>query len=174
MKFAIEDRRVVCKGDYYIAPGAIVVGSVILEHNVSIWFNCVVRADNDLITLGEGSQIQDGSVLHADPGAPIFFEKNVSVGHMAMVHGCTVGEGSLIGIGAILLNHCKIGKHSLVGAGALIPEGKEYPDGTLILGSPGKVVRDLTPQEIERIGRTALNYQQRAKRYKAGFREDGE
>jgi carbonic anhydrase/acetyltransferase-like protein (isoleucine patch superfamily) len=92
MKYAIEDRRVVCKGDYYIAPGAIVVGSVILEHNVSIWFNCVVRADNDLITLGEGSQIQDGSVLHADPGAPILFEKNVSVGHMAMIHGCTVGE----------------------------------------------------------------------------------
>ena len=174
MKYAIEDRRVVCKGDYYIAPGAIVVGSVILEHNVSIWFNCVVRADNDLITLGEGSQIQDGSVLHADPGAPILFEKNVSVGHMAMVHGCTVGEGSLIGIGAILLNHCKIGKHCLVGAGSLIPEGKEFPDGKLILGSPGKVVRDLTAQEIERIGRTALNYQDRARRYRVGFRKDGE
>jgi carbonic anhydrase/acetyltransferase-like protein (isoleucine patch superfamily) len=174
MKYAIEDRRVVCKGDYYIAPGAIVIGSVILEHNVSIWFNCVVRADNDTITLGEGSQVQDGSVLHADPGAPIVFEKNVSVGHMAMVHGCTVGEGSLIGIGAILLNHCRIGKHCLVGAGALIPEGKEYPDGTLILGTPGKVVRDLTAQEIERIGRTAQNYQNRAQRYKSGLRPDGE
>jgi carbonic anhydrase/acetyltransferase-like protein (isoleucine patch superfamily) len=174
MKYAIEERRVVCKGEYYIAPGAIVVGSVILEDKVSIWFNCVVRADNDTITLGEGSQIQDGSVLHADPGAPVLFEKNVSVGHMAMVHGCTVGEGSLIGIGAILLNHCKIGKHCLVGAGALIPEGKEYPDGTLILGSPGKVVRDLKPEEIERIGRTARNYQLRAQRYKTGFRADGE
>ena len=135
MKYAIEDRRVVCKGDYYIAPGAIVIGSVILEPNVSIWFNCVVRADNDIITLG---------------------------------------EGSLIGIGAILLNHCRIGKHCLVGAGTLIPEGKEFPDGKLILGSPGKVVRDLTPQEIERIGRTALNYQQRAKRYRAGLKPDGE
>ena len=134
MKYAIEDRRVVCKGDYYIAPGAVVIGSVILEPNVSIWFNCVVRADNDTITLGEGSQVQDGSVLHADPGAPILLEKNVSIGHMAMVHGCTIGEGSLIGIGAILLNHCKIGKHCLVGAGTLIPEGKEFPDGKLILG----------------------------------------
>ncbi|MCC7082649.1 MAG: gamma carbonic anhydrase family protein [Burkholderiales bacterium] len=172
MKYAIEDRRVVCKGDYYIAPGAIVVGSVILEHNVSIWFNCVVRADNELITLGEGSQIQDGSVLHTDPGAPIVFGKNVSVGHMAMIHGCTVGEGSLIGMGAILLNHCKIGKHSLVGAGTLITERKVFPDGKLILGSPGRVVRDLTAEEIERIGRTALNYQQRAKRYQAGFRPD--
>ena len=174
MKYAIEDRHVVCKGDYYIAPGAIVVGSVILEHNVSIWFNCVVRADNDLITLGEGSQIQDGSVLHSDPGAPVFFEKNVSVGHRAMIHGCTVGEGSLIGMGAILLNHCKIGRRCLVGAGTLIPQGKEFPDGKLILGSPGRVVRDLTPLEIERIGRTALNYQNRARRYKASFRPDGE
>ena len=174
MKYAIEDRRVVCKGDYYIAPGAVVIGSVILEPNVSIWFNCVVRADNDTITLGEGSQVQDGSVLHADPGAPILLEKNVSIGHMAMVHGCTIGEGSLIGIGAILLNHCKIGKHCLVGAGTLIPEGKEFPDGKLILGSPGKVVRDLTPEEIARIERTAFNYQQRAKRYRAGFKPDGE
>lgn len=172
MKYAFEDRRVICKGDYYIAEGSIVIGSVILEHNTSIWFNCVVRADNETITIGEGSQIQDGSVLHADPGVPLTLGRNVSVGHMVMLHGCTVGDGSLIGIGSILLNNCKIGKNCLIGANTLIPEGKEIPDGTMVLGSPGKVVRDLRPEEIERINRTALNYQARAKRYRTGFKLD--
>lgn len=173
MKYAIEDRRVVCEGDYYIAPNSAVIGSVILGHEASIWFNCVLRADNDTITIGAGSQIQDGCVLHADPGAPILLERNVSVGHMAMLHGCTIGEGSLIGMHSTILNWARIGRNCLIGAGTLIPENKVIPDGVLVLGSPGKVVRDLTPAEIERIHATAHHYQERSRRYKAGLREDG-
>jgi carbonic anhydrase/acetyltransferase-like protein (isoleucine patch superfamily) len=174
MKYAFEDRRVVCKGDYYIAPNSTVIGSVILEHNTSIWFNCVLRADNDTITIGEGSQIQDGCVLHADPGAPILLERNVSVGHMAMLHGCTIGEGSLIGMKSVILNWARIGKNCLIGANTLIPENKVIPDGVLVLGSPGRVVRPLTAEEIDRIHATSRHYQERARRYKTGFRPDGE
>jgi carbonic anhydrase/acetyltransferase-like protein (isoleucine patch superfamily) len=173
MKYAFEDRRVVCKGDYYIAPNSAVIGSVILEHNASIWFNCVLRADNDTITIGEGSQIQDGCVLHADPGAPILLERNVSVGHMAMLHGCTIGEGSLIGMHSTILNWARIGKNCLIGAGTLIAENKVIPDGVLVLGAPGKVVRHLLPHEIERIHQTSENYRQRAARYKTGLKLDG-
>lgn len=172
MKYAIEDRRVVCQGDYYIAPNSAVIGSVILGHDASIWFNCVLRADNDTITIGEGSQIQDGCVLHADPGAPILLERNVSVGHMAMLHGCTVGEGSLIGMKSTILNWARIGRNCLIGAGTLIPEHKVIPDGMLVLGSPGKVVRELRPEEIDRIHATARHYQERARRYKAGLKAD--
>ena len=173
MKYAFEERRVVCKGDYYIAPNSIVVGSVVMEHDTSVWFNCVVRADNDVITLGEGSQIQDGCVLHADPGAPITLARNVSVGHMAMLHGCTVGEGSLIGIKSVVLNHARIGRNCLIGANTLIAENKVIPDGKLVLGSPGKVVRDLTAEEIRYVHEIALHYQERARRYRAGLRPDG-
>lgn len=173
MKYAFEDRRVICKGDYYIAPNSAVIGSVILEHNASIWFNCVLRADNDTITIGEGSQIQDGCVLHADPGAPILLERNVSVGHMAMLHGCTIGEGSLIGMHSTILNWARIGKNCLIGAGTLIPENKVIPDGVLVLGAPGKVIRPLEPHEIDRIHQTSENYRQRAKRYQTGLKADG-
>lgn len=173
MKYAIEDRRVVCKGDYYIAPNSAVIGSVILEHNTSIWFNCVLRADNDTITIGEGSQIQDGCVLHADPGAPILLERNVSVGHMAMLHGCTIGEGTLIGMKSTILNWAKIGRNCLIGAGTLIPENKVIPDGVLVLGAPGRVVRKLTVEEVARVNRTACDYQERVRRYKAGLQIDG-
>jgi carbonic anhydrase/acetyltransferase-like protein (isoleucine patch superfamily) len=173
MKYSIEDRRVVCQGDYYIAPNSAVIGSVTLGHGASIWFNCVVRADNDTITIGEGSQIQDGCVLHADPGAPILLERNVSVGHMAMLHGCTIGEGSLIGMHSTVLNWAKIGRDCLIGAGTLIPENKVIPDGVLVLGAPGKVVRKLLPHEIERIHRTAQNYRERAERYRSGLTPDG-
>lgn len=174
MKYAFEDRRVVCHGDYYIAPNSAVIGSVILGNNASVWFNCVLRADNDTITIGEGSQIQDGCVLHADPGAPILLERNVSVGHMAMLHGCTVGEGSLIGMKSTILNWARIGRNCLIGAGTLIPENKEIPDGVLVLGAPGKVIRQLRPEEITRIHQTAQHYQDRARRYKAGLVADGE
>jgi carbonic anhydrase/acetyltransferase-like protein (isoleucine patch superfamily) len=172
MKYTLGDRKVICKGEYWIADNAIVIGNVILENNASIWFNCVVRADNDLVTLGENSQLQDGCVLHVDPGHPIMLEKNVSVGHMAMLHGCTVGEGSLIGIKSVILNDAVIGKNCLIGANSLIPEGKKIPDGSLVMGSPGKVVRQLTDAEIQRINRTAADYAARAKRYRDELKPD--
>ena len=174
MKYAFEDRRVVCQGDCYIAPNATVIGSVLLGHNTSIWFNSVVRADNDAISIGNGSQIQDGCVLHADPGAPILLGNDVSVGHMAMLHGCTVGEGSLIGINSVVLNYARIGKHCLIGANALIAENKVIPDGSLVLGSPGKVVRRLTDEEIEGVLQTAAHYRDLAHRYRTGLRADPE
>jgi carbonic anhydrase/acetyltransferase-like protein (isoleucine patch superfamily) len=174
MKYAFEDRRVVCRGDYYIAQGAIVIGAVILEHNVSIWFNCVVRGDDDVITLGEGSQIQDGSVLHVDPGAPLSIGRNVSVGHMSMLHGCSVGDGTLIGIKSVVLNNARIGKNCLIGANTLIPESKVIPDGSLVVGSPCKIVRALSPEEVTNIHSYAEYYRAKFKRYKAGLRPDGD
>ncbi|MBI4194725.1 MAG: gamma carbonic anhydrase family protein, partial [Betaproteobacteria bacterium] len=111
MKYSFEDRKVVCKGDCWIAPDAIVIGSVVLENNASVWFGCIVRADNDVVTIGENSQLQDGCVLHVDPGFPVTIGSNVSVGHMAMLHGCTIGDGSLIGIKSVILNGAKIGRN---------------------------------------------------------------
>lgn len=172
MKYSLGDRRVVCKGHYWIADNAIVVGSVVLEHGASIWFNCVVRADNDIVTIGENSQLQDGCVVHVDPGHPLMLGKNVSVGHMAMLHGCTVGDGSLIGIKSVILNDAVIGKNCLIGANSLIAEGKTIPDGSLVMGSPGRVVRQLTKAEIVCIHRTAANYAERAQRYKADLKPD--
>jgi carbonic anhydrase/acetyltransferase-like protein (isoleucine patch superfamily) len=172
VKYAFEDRRVVCKGEHFIAPNSSVIGSVVLEPDVSIWFNCVVRADNDTITIGAGSQIQDGCVLHADPGAPITLERGVSVGHMAMLHGCSIGENTLIGMRSVILNHARIGRNCLIGAGTLIAERKVIPDGVLVLGSPGRVVRPLTADEIEEVRQTALHYQQRARRYSTALRAE--
>ena len=174
MKFSFEERRIVCKGDYWIADNAIVIGSVVLENNASVWFNCVLRGDNDVITIGENSQLQDGCVVHVDPGHPLTLGKDVSVGHMAMLHGCTVGEGSLIGINSVVLNYARIGKHCLIGANALIAENKAIPDGSLVLGSPGKVVRRLTDEEIERVRETAAHYRDLARRYRAGLRADSD
>jgi len=173
MKYTFEDRRVVCKGDYWIAPNATVIGSVVLENNASIWFNCVVRADDDVITLGENSQLQDGCVLHVDAGFPLTIGKDVSVGHMAMLHGCTIGDGSLIGIKAVILNGAKIGRNCLIGANALIAEGKEIPDGSLVIGSPGKVVRSLSEEEIRTINSASDQYVQQFRRYRDTFRPDG-
>lgn len=173
MKYAFEDRRVICKGDYWIAPDAVVIGSVILEANASVWFGCIVRGDNDVITIGENSQLQDGCVVHTDKGFPLTLGKNVSVGHMAMLHGCTIGDGSLIGIKAVLLNGSKIGRNCLIGANALIAEGKEIPDGSLVLGSPGKVVRQLSEAEIKRINSASEHYVAKFKRYRESFRPDG-
>ncbi len=172
MKYSLGERKITCKGDYWIAPNAVVIGSVILENNASIWWNCVVRSDNELITIGENAQVQDGSVLHADPGFPLTLEKNVSVGHMAMLHGCTIGEGSLVGINAVILNGAKIGKNCLIGAGAFIGEGKEIPEGSLVLGAPGKVVRQLSSEQIKRINDIAGHYVQNFKRYKKELQPD--
>ena len=172
MKFSLGERRITCKGEYWIAPNAMVIGSVVLEPNASVWFNCVVRGDNDVITIGENSQLQDGCVLHVDPGFPISIGKNVSVGHMVMLHGSIIGDGSLIGIKSVILNGAKIGKNCLIGANSLITEGKEIPDGSMVMGSPGKVVRALRPEEISRINSVADHYVQRYRLYNRDFKPD--
>lgn len=152
-------------GEYWIAPNAIVVGDVILQKNASVWFGAVVRGDNDPITIGENTNVQDGSVLHSDVGLPLNIGRDVTIGHMAMVHSCDIGDQSLIGIGAVILARAKIGKNSIVGAGALVPEGKEYPDGVLLVGSPARVVRELTPEQIGFLKASADHYVANWKRY---------
>ena len=172
MKYSLGDRRVVCIGDYWIADDAIVVGSVVLENNASIWFNCVVRGDDDVITIGENSQLQDGCVVHVDPGHPVTLGRDVTVGHMAMLHGCTVGDGTLIGIQSVILNDAVIGRNCVIGANTLIPEGKQIPDGSLVVGSPGKVVRQLTEDEMRHFAGYAAYYVKEWRRYKAELKPD--
>ena len=165
--FSLGERKVVFHGEeWFIAENATVIGTVVLHNQASIWFNSVLRGDSDIITIGERTNIQDASVLHADPGIPLTLGKNVSVGHQAMLHGCTVGDGSLVGIGAIIMNHAVVGSGCLIGAGTLIAEGKKYPDGVLVLGSPGKVVRELRPEEKEGLLEIADIYVRRAKLYR--------
>ena len=156
-------------GEYWIAPNAIVLGDVILGRNASVWFGAVVRGDNDPITIGENTNIQDGSVLHSYPGVPLDIGANVTVGHMAMVHSCRVGDGSLIGIGSVILSRARIGANTIVGAGALVPEGREYPDGVLLLGSPARVARELTPEQIAGLKGAAAGYVANWKRYVTGL-----
>ena len=165
--FSLGERKVVFHGEeWFIAENATVIGTVVLHNQASIWFNSVLRGDSDTITIGERTNIQDASVLHADPGFPLTLGKNVSVGHQAMLHGCTIGDGSLVGIGAIIMNHAVIGRGCLIGAGALITEGKTFPDGVLVLGSPGKVVRELKPEEKEELLKIADGYVRRSKLYR--------
>ena len=169
--YSLGERKVVFHGEeWFIAHNAAVIGTVILHNQASVWFNAVVRGDNDIITIGERSNIQDTAVLHVDPGVPLTLGKNVSVGHQAMLHGCTIGDGSLVGIGAIIMNHAVIGSGCLIAAGTLIPEGKTYPDGVLVLGSPGKVVRELEPEEREDLLKNADIYVRRAKLYREMLR----
>jgi len=172
MKHSLGERKVITRGDYWIADNATVIGSVVLENNASIWFNAVVRADNDTITIGENSQVQDGAVLHADPGFPLTIGRNVTVGHMVMLHGCTIGDGCLIGIKSLIMNGAVIGKNCLVGANSLIAEGKTIPDGSLVLGSPGRVVRQLSVDEIARVNGTADHYVENFRRYRDGLKID--
>ena len=153
------------EGTYWIAPDASVVGNVKMAADASIWFGAVVRGDNEPIMIGARSNIQDGSVLHSDPGAPLTIGEGVTVGHKVVLHGCTIGDSSLIGIGAVVLNRARIGRNSLVGAGALITEGKAFPDGVLIVGSPARVVRELTPEQIEGLKRSAEHYVGNARRF---------
>jgi carbonic anhydrase/acetyltransferase-like protein (isoleucine patch superfamily) len=165
--FSLGERKVAFHGqEWFIAHNATVIGSVVLHDQASVWFNAVVRGDSDLITLGERTNIQDAAVLHTDPGIPLTLGKNVSVGHQAMLHGCRVGDGSLIGIGAIIMNHAVIGSGCLIGAGALVPEGKTYPDGVLVVGSPGKIVRELKPEERSMLLENADVYVRRSKVYR--------
>jgi carbonic anhydrase/acetyltransferase-like protein (isoleucine patch superfamily) len=165
--YSLGERRVAFHGEeWFIAHNATVIGTVVLHNQASIWFNSVVRGDSDIITIGERTNIQDAAVLHADPGIPLKLGKNVSVGHQAMLHGCTIGDGSLVGIGAIIMNHAVIGSGCLIAAGALIPEGKKYPDGVLVVGSPGRVVRELKPGEKDGLLENADIYVRRAKLYR--------
>ncbi|MGI9332929.1 MAG: gamma carbonic anhydrase family protein [Gammaproteobacteria bacterium] len=166
MLCSLGDKRVVTQGDYYVADNAKVIGSVVIGHNASVWFNCVLRADNDTITLGENVNVQDGSVLHVDPGHPLTLERNVSVGHKAMLHGCTVREGSLIGMNAVVLNDAVIGRNCIVGANSLIAEGKEFPDGSLMLGSPARVVRSLNDEQIAGLERIWQHYVEKSALYR--------
>ncbi|PTS90350.1 MULTISPECIES: gamma carbonic anhydrase family protein [unclassified Caulobacter] len=153
------------QGEYWIAPTASVMGNVVLKKNASIWWGTVIRGDNDPIVIGENSNVQDGSVLHTDHGAPLTIGSNVTIGHMVMLHGCTIGDGSLIGIGAIVLNGAKIGRNCLIGAGALITEGKEIPDNSMVVGAPGKVVREIGEQHALILQASALHYVENWKRY---------
>ena len=150
----------------WIAPNASIIGSVILGANSSVWWNSVLRGDNENIIIGANTNIQDGSVLHADPGIPLTLGDNVTVGHMVMLHGCTVGEGSLIGIKSVIMNHVVIGKECLIGANTLIPEGKVIPDRSLVVGSPGRILRTLSDEEVERLRGTAAHYVENAQMYR--------
>lgn len=170
MIYALGERVPILKGDNYVAPNASIIGSVILEVGASVWWNVVIRGDNDVITLGENVNVQDGSVLHTDTDVPLTLEKDVSVGHMAQLHGCTVQQGSLIGINAVVLNHANIGRECLIGAGALIAEGKVIPDRSLVVGSPGRVIRSLTDEEVSRIRANARHYVENAARYRVALR----
>jgi carbonic anhydrase/acetyltransferase-like protein (isoleucine patch superfamily) len=157
-------------GDAWVAPGARVIGRVVLEAGASVWFNAVLRGDNETITVGSGSNVQDGCVCHTDLGFPLTIAADCTIGHAAILHGCTIGEGSLVGMGATVLNGAVIGSGVLVGAGALVTEGKQIPDGVLVVGRPAKVVRALTPEEIAGLRRSAAGYRANAARFRAGLR----
>ncbi|PZP29435.1 MAG: gamma carbonic anhydrase family protein [Roseateles depolymerans] len=157
----------------WVADSAEVVGRVTLGEDVSIWFNAVLRGDSDTLTIGAGSNIQDGSVLHADTGFPLVIGERVTVGHQVMLHGCSIGDESLIGIGAVVLNGARIGRNCIVGAGALVTEGKSFPDGSLIVGAPAKVVRELTPEQMAGLRASAAHYVNNGRRYGTGLKKIG-
>ncbi len=171
MLYRLEENRpqTPAAGAYFVAANATVLGRVRLARDVGIWFNAVLRGDNDAIVIGEGSNIQDGCVLHADPGYPLHVGLGVTVGHQAMLHGCTIGDNSLIGIQAVVLNGAVIGRNCLVGAKALIPEGKTIPDNSLVIGAPGRIKRQLSADEIEGLRKASAVYVEKIKRYLAFF-----
>jgi carbonic anhydrase/acetyltransferase-like protein (isoleucine patch superfamily) len=156
-------------GEYWIAPNATLIGRVTLKRNASVWFGATLRGDNEPIVVGEDSNVQDGCVLHTDAGTPLVIGRGVTIGHLAMLHGCTIGDGSLIGIGAVVLNGARIGRNCLIGAKALIPEDKEIPDNSLVVGAPGRVLRQLTEAQREMLQESAAHYVHNWKRYAAGL-----
>jgi len=168
--FELDGIRPETEGDHWIADNAMVMGHVILKHNASIWFGVTVRGDNDPIVIGENSNVQDGSVLHTDIGQPLTIGKDCTIGHMVMLHGCTIGDNTLIGIGSVVLNGAKIGRNCLIGANCLITEGKEIPDNSLVMGAPGKVVREIGEPQAQVITMSALHYVENWKRYAKGLR----
>ncbi|HMW17291.1 MAG TPA: gamma carbonic anhydrase family protein [Accumulibacter sp.] len=163
--FALGDRHPQIDPQSWIAPNATVIGDVRLAKNASVWWNATVRGDNDPITIGENSNIQDNSVLHTDEGVPLTIGRDVTIGHLVMLHGCTIGDGSLIGIGSVVLNRAVIGRGCLVGANTLVPEGKVYPDRSLIVGSPGRVIRQLDDADLARLLNSAEHYVTNWQRY---------
>jgi carbonic anhydrase/acetyltransferase-like protein (isoleucine patch superfamily) len=174
MKYSLDGAGVETDGEnYWIAPSAVVVGHVILRKNASIWWNAVLRGDNEPITIGENTNIQDGCVLHTDLGFPLTIGRDVTVGHLVMLHGCEIGDGSLIGIGSVILNGVKIGRNCLVGAKAMIPEGRQIPDNSLVLGAPAKVVKSLTDKQVAALRFGAEHYVENWQRYRAGLKAEG-
>lgn len=172
--YALGDKTPQVAGTAWVADNAQVIGNVELGEGASVWFGATVRGDQpEPVRIGRNSNVQEGSVLHSDPGKPLTVGDNVTVGHMVMLHGCTVGDGSLIGIGAIVLNGARIGKHCLVGAGSLVTEGKEFPDGSMILGSPAKAVRELSPEQLAGLKRSAAHYVDNARRFAVGLKKIG-
>jgi carbonic anhydrase/acetyltransferase-like protein (isoleucine patch superfamily) len=172
MIYELGDRRVRIEGEVFVADSADVIGSVVLKDKSSVWFNAVVRGDTDEIIIGEETNIQDNAVLHTDPGIRLILGRGVTVGHHAMVHGCEVGDYSLIGINAVVLNNAKIGKHCTIGANALVTQGQEIPDYSVVLGSPGKVVRQADPNEAKVLEQGAANYVTRARQYLGALHPD--
>tara|TARA_B100000315_G_scaffold249078_1_gene279801 strand:+ start:43 stop:555 length:513 start_codon:yes stop_codon:yes gene_type:complete len=165
MLYDLKDKKPKNFGENWIAPNAVVIGNVTLEKNTSVWFNATIRGDIENIHIGEGSNIQDGSVLHTDPGYPLKIGKNVTVGHLVMLHGCTIEDNSLIGIGAVILNNANIGKNCIIGAKTLITENKDIPDNSLVVGVPGKVIRKVTEEEVKSVLENAIRYQNNWKKY---------
>ncbi len=174
MIYSFGDREVQILGeDFFIADNATVIGSVVIHNNVSIWFNAVIRGDNDVITIGEGTNIQDGSVIHTDGGIPLNIGRGVTVGHQVMLHGCTIGDNSLIGINSVILNNATIGKNCIIGANSIVPQGKEIPDNSLALGSPAKVIKTVTDEMVEELRHSAEHYIQNFKRFKKELKIQG-
>ena len=165
MIYDFENNTPTLDKDSWVASNAVLIGKVILKKDANVWFNVVLRGDIEPITIGEGSNVQDGSILHTDPGCPLKIGKDVTVGHLVMLHGCSIGDNSLIGIGAVILNNAKIGKNCIIGAKALITENKEIPDNSLVVGSPGKVVREVTEEEKKAVLENAIHYQDNWKKY---------
>jgi len=171
MKYRLGSSQVEAHADSWVAPNATLVGKVKLEPGASVWFNAVLRGDNELIHIGVNSNVQDGTVMHTDMGFPLSIGTGVTIGHNAMLHGCSVGDYSLIGINAVILNGAKIGKYCIIGANSLIGEGKEIPDGSLVMGSPGKVVRELTEPQKKMLEASAAHYVHNAQRYARDLQE---
>lgn len=171
MRYSIGERRVDMHDTAWVAPNASVIGSVRLEAHSSVWFDAVIRGDNDLITIGERSNVQDGSVLHTDQNVRLTVGRDVTIGHMVLLHGCTIGDCTLIGIKATVLNHARIGRNCLIGAHSLITEGKEIPDRSLVMGVPGKVIRELTDEEIARVMANADHYVHKIPLYRDSLRQ---
>jgi carbonic anhydrase/acetyltransferase-like protein (isoleucine patch superfamily) len=166
MIYSLDGKSPQFKGDCWIADNAAVIGAVILGHNASVWFNAVVRGDCDEIHIGENSNIQDGSVLHTDPGVKLLIGRDCTIGHLVMLHGCEIGDNSLVGIKSVLLNRVRLGRNCIVGANSLVTEGKQFPDNTLIMGSPAKVVREVSDQEAQFLKLQAAHYVENARRFR--------
>lgn len=173
MIYELDGQNPVIHDSAWVAPGCHIIGKVVMEADSSVWFGTTIRGDNEAILIGRGTNVQENCVFHTDMGFPMTLGQDVTIGHKAMLHGCTVGDGSLIGMGATVLNGAVIGKGCLIGAGALVTEGKVIPDGSLVMGAPGKVVRELDDAAKQGLIASALHYQENARRFKAGLKQIG-